>query len=65
LLAVEVLSHSTRRVDRLLKRDRLQEAGAASYWLLDPGVPAMTVLELRDGRYVEAAVGEGGDQVHV
>jgi Uma2 family endonuclease len=65
LLAVEVLSASTRRVDRLLKRDRLQEARVGSYWLLEPGGPSMTVLELRDGRYVEVAAGEGGDEVRV
>jgi Uma2 family endonuclease len=53
LLAVEVLSPSTRRVDLLLKRDRYQEAGIASYWIVDPEVPSLTVLELEDGRYVE------------
>ena len=37
LLAVEVLSPSTRRVDLLLKRDRYEEAGIASYWIVDPG----------------------------
>ena len=55
LLAVEVLSPSTRRIDLLLKRDRLQAAGVASYWLIDPDVPALTALELRDGAYVEVA----------
>jgi Uma2 family endonuclease len=65
LLAVEVLSLSTRRVDRLLKRDRLQEAGVASYWLLDPDVPSMTVLELREGRYVQVAAGRDDEQVRV
>ncbi len=59
LLAVEVLSPSTRRVDLLLKRDRLQEAGVASYWLVDPERPSVTVLELREGTYVEALVLEG------
>lgn len=60
LLAVEVLSPSTRRIDLLLKRDRLQQAGARSYWLVDPEGPAVTVLELQDGAYVEVAhvVGE-------
>ena len=53
LLAVEVLSPSTRRIDLLLKRDRLQSAGVASYWLVDPDEPSVTVLELQDGQYVE------------
>ncbi len=54
LLAVEVLSPSTRRVDLLLKRDRYQAAGIASYWIVDPDEPSVTVLELNsDGLYVE------------
>lgn len=59
LLAVEVLSPSTRRVDLLLKRDRLQAAGVPSYWLVDPAEPSVTVLELRDGVYVQAGSGSG------
>lgn len=65
LLAVEVLSPSTRRFDLLLKRDRFQEAGAASYWLVDPDVPSVTVLELHDGVFVEAATGSGDDVLRV
>ena len=53
LLAVEVLSPSTRRVDLLLKRDRLQSAGVPSYWLVDPDEPSIIVLDLVDGTYVE------------
>lgn len=59
LLAVEVLSPSTRRVDLLLKRDRYEEAGIASYWIVDPVGPRVTVLELEAGRYVERAGGAG------
>ena len=55
LLAVEVLSPSTRRVDLLLKRDRFESAGVASYWLVDPDEPSIVVLELRGGSYVEVA----------
>lgn len=55
VLAVEVLSPSTRRVDLLLKRSRYEAAGIASYWIVDPVESRVTVLELRDGRYVEVA----------
>ncbi len=65
LLAVEVLSPSTRRVDLLLKRDRLQEAGCPSYWLVDPLAPSVTVLELEDGRYVETARAVGDEPLDV
>jgi len=65
LLAVEVLSPSTRRIDLLLKRDRLQTAGVPSYWLVDPEEPAVTVLELNDGVYVEMAHVVGDEAAEV
>ena len=65
LLAVEVLSPSTRRVDLLLKRDRLQAAGVPSYWLVDPDEPSITVLELQDGVYVEIARASGDESCRV
>ncbi len=65
LLAVEVLSPSTRRVDLLLKRDRLQSDGVPSYWLIDPDEPSVLVLELRDGAYVEVARVTGDESVEL
>jgi Uma2 family endonuclease len=60
LLAVEVLSPSTRRMDLTLKRARLEAAGCPSYWLLDPHEPSLLALELVGAAYVEVAhvVGE-------
>lgn len=55
LLAVEVLSPSTRHIDLSLKRARFEAAGAASYWVVDPDGPNLTVWELEEGRYVERA----------
>jgi len=54
LLAVEVLSPSTRRIDLLVKRSRYEAAGVPSYWVVDPVAPGITVLELQDGRYETA-----------
>ena len=65
LLCVEVLSPSTRRFDLLLKRDRYQEAGVPSYWLVDPDGPVVTVLELHDGVYEQVAVVRPGDEHQV
>ncbi len=62
LLCVEVLSPSTRRFDLLLKRDRYQEAGVPSYWLVDPDQPAITVLELHDGVYEQVVVVRAGEE---
>jgi Uma2 family endonuclease len=36
LLAVEVLSPRTARHDRVTKRRRYQQAGVATYWIVDP-----------------------------
>ncbi len=55
VLVVEVLSASTRATDATLKRHVFEQAGVPSYWLLDPDVPSLTVLELRAGTYVEVA----------
>ncbi|MDX6251698.1 MAG: hypothetical protein QOF10_5058 [Kribbellaceae bacterium] len=53
LLAVEILSPSTRTTDLILKRDLYERAGVASYWILDPEDAVLTVLELVSGRYVK------------
>lgn len=61
LLAVEVASPASTLVDRSLKRAVYARAGVASYWLLDPEVPMLTVLELTaDGDYAQAAEVRGG-----
>jgi Uma2 family endonuclease len=61
MLAVEVLSRSTRLVDRNLKKAHYERIGVASYWILDPAEPgALTAFELDDaGRYTEIAHVEG------
>lgn len=55
LLAIEVLSPSTRLIDLNLKRARYEAAGCPSYWVVDPEGPSITAWELRDGQYVEIA----------
>ncbi len=61
VLAVEVLSPSTRRIDRLSKLSAYEEAGVASYWLVDPdpSTPSLHALDLVDGRYVEVGCPSG------
>ena len=56
VLAVEVASPRTRAYDRSRKRDVYEKSGIPSYWLVEPDqkTPALTVLELRRGRYVQA-----------
>lgn len=55
LLAVEVLSPSTRSVDLLLKKARYEAAGCPSYWVVDPDVPRLVAWDLVEGTYVEVA----------
>ena len=55
LLAVEVRSPSTAWIDEGRKRTLYEEHGVASYWLVDPLQPSITVLQLVDGHYVEVA----------
>lgn len=55
LLAVEVLSPSTRSIDLLLKKERLQRAGCPHYWVIDPDEPSIIAWDLVDGSYVKVA----------
>lgn len=63
-LAVEVLSPSTRRLDRVAKLSVYQDARIPSYWLVDPSPtdPSLQALELRDGHYVEVAHVHGDEE---
>jgi len=59
LLAVEILSPSTQLVDLNWKRAKYEQAGVASYWVVDPVALTLTAWELRDGGYVQVAFVEG------
>ncbi len=63
MLAVEVVSPSTRRVDLTLKRVRFEAAGCPSYWVVDPDEPSMTAWALQEEAYVEVAHAVDGDTV--
>lgn len=60
LLAVEVLSPSTRHIDLSLKRARYEASGCPSYWVLDPQAPSLTAWHLGDdGGYQQLAYAVG------
>lgn len=65
LLAVEVLSPSTRSVDLLLKHGVYAESGVASYWVVDPRVPSVRAWRLVDGAYVEVGSAEGSSALEL
>ena len=54
-IVVEILS-SDRRRDLVRKRQVYAEAGVPEYWIFDPREDTATLLELRNGEYVERAV---------
>ncbi len=62
---VEVHSPRTRLVDLELKRVKLGEAGCPHYRLVDPDLPALRCLALRDGAYEEVVLSEGAAVVEL
>ena len=55
MLAVEIASPGTQLVDLTLKKALYEEAGAESYWVVDPSVPRLVAWELQDGAFVQVA----------
>lgn len=55
LLAVEILSPSTRLIDLNLKKARYERAGVPSYWVVDPDPLRLIAWELHDRAYEQAA----------
>ena len=65
LLAVEILSPSTRRFDLMVKFSRLEAAGCAAYWVVDPDTPSLIAWELRDGAYTQVAKVTGDESARL
>ena len=65
LLAVEVLSPSTRSVDLLLKRGIYAESSVAAYWVVDPLEPSIQAWTLADGEWVDAGRAVGDEELAV
>ncbi|WP_109508384.1 Uma2 family endonuclease [Nocardioides speluncae] len=61
LLAIEILSPSTRLIDLNTKKARFELAGCASYWTVDPDSLTLTAWELQDGTYAEVATVTGDE----
>jgi Uma2 family endonuclease len=62
-LVVEVLSDHGRPYDREVKHRGYQDAGVASYWIVDPDVPSVAVFELDDARRYREAGSYAGDDL--
>jgi len=63
ILAVEVLSPSSRRKDAIYKRSKYEDEGVASSWIVDPEAPSVLALELVNGRYEIVGEARGDEPV--
>lgn len=50
-LIIEILSESTRKLDRLIKFNLYQRAGVQEYWIVDPVNRTTAVYTLEEGAY--------------
>ena len=64
-LVIEVISPSSRRIDRTLKLSRYAEGGIPHYWVVDPMAPAIDIYELHQGGYRLSASANGDESVAV
>lgn len=62
-LVIEILSPSTQAHDRVRKLRLYAKSGVGEYWLIQPESHTLEVLHLRDGDYIVANTGTGGDQL--
>ena len=65
LLVVEILSPSTAHIDRGRKRELYEDFGVAHYWIVDPGAPNVTIMELEGIRYKVVARAVGDEPINV
>ena len=65
VLVIEIVSPGELQRDRdyIAKRFQYQDRGIPEYWLIDPAVQIMTVLELHRSRYEEVGVFRDCDRV--
>jgi len=61
-IVIEILSPSTRRRDRGVKRALYERAGAREYWIIDPDQDAITVHVLVKGRFEKIEVLRARDE---
>jgi Uma2 family endonuclease len=57
-LAIEIVSPSTARYDRIVKFNKYREAGVREYWIADPEERAVFAYVLKNGEYTAAVYEE-------
>jgi Uma2 family endonuclease len=64
LLVVEILSPSTRKLDRTAKARRYAVLGVRHFWLVDPDARVLECHRVDGERYAQVARGTGGSLLH-
>ncbi len=62
VLAVEVLSPSSRTTDLTTKRALYARFGVDHYWIVDPAAPSIVALRLGGGEYADSGGSEGATE---
>lgn len=62
VLAIEVLSPSTRLIDLNLKKAALAAAGVAHYWVIDPERQSLIAWQLEGGEFAQVASATGAQE---
>lgn len=65
LLAIEILSPSTRSLDLFVKKERLARAGCPHYWIVDADEPSITAWDLMDGQYRQMGTARAAESFSV
>jgi Uma2 family endonuclease len=65
LLAIEILSPSTRSLDLFVTKERLARAGCPHYWIVDAGEPSITAWDLMDGQYRQTGTARAAESFSV
>ncbi len=65
LLVVEIVSPGELQRDRdyIAKRIQYQDRAIPEYWIVDPQLGSVLVLELTDNGYIEAGTFQGSDRI--
>lgn len=64
-LCVEIISPSSRAIDRRDKFNQYAEGGVQWYWIVDPERRTLEGFELRDGEYQATGSGQENDTVQL